>query len=178
MLPEAGFPEAVGVVHVEEFAADAVLPFLAGLVAAAVFVVGEAAAARLAQVAEAHFLDVYAGAAAYAVALHHKAVVALVGKVGRAVDVVHLYPAQFAQGVAVHLARMGHEDDQAAVLHGKAAQAVQQVRDVLQFGLSRRQLLLQPVQGVDDEDADAPAHHHPAGGGQHVVQRVGFGAGL
>ena len=74
--------------------------------------------------------------------------------------------------VAVHLAGMGHEDDEALVEDGETSQLVQGVGDVGHFRLPRFQMLLQAVHGVDDEDAHPFAAHHLAGFLQDVVDAV------
>ena len=76
-----------------------------------------------AQVLETDLVDVDGDELLGIVATYTEAVIGHITEVGRTVDVVHLHPAQFTGGgVAVHLARMRHEDDQAFVLHGEAAQ--------------------------------------------------------
>ena len=62
-----------------------------------------------------YYLEV--GNADFLVALHHNSIVSLVVQVGRAVDVVHFHTRSSPGcGVAVHLARVGHEDQEAVIL--------------------------------------------------------------
>mgnify|MGYP000551466724 CR=1 FL=1 len=139
--------------------------FLAGPVASVQVVVDELGlGVGAAQVLEADFLDVDGGYLLRVVAVYHEAEVGHVGEVGRAVDVVHLDTAPGAVlFVAVHLAGVGHEDDEALVAGGEASQLVQRVGDVVHFRLPRFQTLFQAVHGVDDEDAHPFAAHHLAG---------------
>ena len=129
--------------------------FLAGPVASVQVVVDEfGLGVGTAQVLEADFLDVDGGYLFRVVTVYHEAEVGHVGEVGGAVDVVHLDAAQGAVlFVAVHLAGVGHEDDEALVAGGEASQLVQRVGDVVHFRLPRFQTLFQAVHGVDDEDA-------------------------
>ena len=148
--------------------------FLAGPVASVQVVVDELGfGVGTAQVFETDLLDVDGGYLLRVVAVYHEAEVGHVGEVGRAVDVVHLDTAQGAVlFVAVHLAGMGHEDDEALVEDGETSQLVQGVGDVGHFRLPRFQMLLQAVHGVDDEDAHPFAAHHLAGFLQDVVDAV------
>lgn len=98
------------------------------------------------QMLEPDFVDVDGDDFLIVVAIYDKTVVGHVTEVGGTVDVVHLCTSPFAVGgVAVHLARMRHEDNEALVLLGESAQLVQQRGDVLQFRLSRFQLLVNAV---------------------------------
>ena len=126
------------------------------------------------QVFEAHLIDIERGAALRVVAIDNEAVVRLVAEVGRTVDVVHLHAALLPVQVGtVHLARMGHQDEEHAVLGGKAHHAVQAVADELQLRHGGLLLVrLQTVQRVDDHDAHTPSGHQLAGTLQHLVQRV------
>lgn len=103
--------------------------FLAGPVASVQVVVDEfGLGVGAAQVLEADFLDVDGGYLFRVVTVYHEAEVGHVGEVGGAVDVVHLDAAQGAVlFVAVHLAGVGHEDDEALVAGGEASQLVQRV---------------------------------------------------
>ena len=75
-----------------------------------------------AQMLKPHFVDVDGDDFFPVIPVYGKAEVGHVAEVGGAVDVIHLHPPQFAVGgVAVHLARMRHEDDEALVLQGEAA---------------------------------------------------------
>lgn len=95
--------------------------FLAGPVASVQVVVDEfGLGVGTAQVLEADFLDVDGGYLFRVVTVYHEAEVGHVGEVGGAVDVVHLDAAQGAVlFVAVHLAGVGHEDDEALVAVAK-----------------------------------------------------------
>ena len=148
--------------------------FLAGPVAAVQVVVDELGiGVCAAQLLEADFLDVDGDHLLGVVAVYHETEVGHVGEVGGAVDVVHLDAAQGAVlFVAVHLAGVGHEDDEALVEDGETSQLVQRVGDVGHFRLPRFQVLFQAVHGVDDEDAHPFAAHHLAGFLQDVVDAV------
>lgn len=103
--------------------------FLAGPVASVQVVVDELGfGVGTAQVFETDLLDVDGGYLLRVVAVYHEAEVGHVGEVGRAVDVVHLDTAPGAVlFVAVHLAGVGYEDDEALVAGGEASQLVQRV---------------------------------------------------
>ena len=121
--------------------------FFAGPVASVDAVVDEfGVGVGAAQMLEPDFVDVDGNDFLIVVAIYDKTVVGHVTEVGGTVDVVHLCTPPFAVGgVAVHLARMRHEDNEALVLLGESAQLVQQRGDVLQFRLSRFQLLVDAV---------------------------------
>ena len=85
----------------------------------------EVALASVAEVLELDLIDVGGDVLQLVVAVDDEAVVGLVAEVGRSVDVVHLHAALLAVEVgAVHLARVGHEDDEALVATGKAREGV------------------------------------------------------
>ena len=121
--------------------------FFAGPVASVDAVVDEfGVGVGTAQMLEPDFVDVDGNDFLIVVAIYDKTVVGHVTEVGGTVDVVHLCTPPFAVGgVTVHLARMRHEDNEALVLLGESAQLVQQRGDVLQFRLSRFQLLVDAV---------------------------------
>ena len=150
---------------------------LAREVAAAHEVVDELGArARAAQVLEAHFVNINGHDLLLVVAVYVDAVVRHVAEVGGTVDVVHLYAAQFAGGlVAVHLARVGYEDDEAAVALGKAAELVQDGADKVAF--RHAALLFQAVHRVYHDRAHTTAAHQLAGFEEDVVYAVGAVAG-
>ena len=102
--------------------------FLAGPVSPVDAVVDELGMGITAtQVLATDFVDVDGDELFGIVAVHAETVVGHITEVGRTVDVVHLHPAQFSGGgVAVHLARVRHKDDQAFMLRGEAAQLAQQ----------------------------------------------------
>ena len=122
---------------------------------------------------ETYFIDIDGGHVNIVIAIHHETIVGLVAEVGTTVDVVHLHPSPTAIVlVAVHLARVGHEDHQHTVLLGEAYEAVEQRREILQLGLSLLQLLLDAVQRVEHQDTDPTTGHQLTGDGEDVVQRV------
>lgn len=125
------------------------------------------------QMLKSYFVDVDGDDFFPVIPVYGKAEVGHIAEVGGAVDVVHLHSPQFAvSGVAVHLARMRHEDNEALVLQGEAAQLVQQRGDVLQFRLSRFQLLVDAVQRVDDKDAHSAAAYQLAGLFKNAVHGI------
>ena len=121
--------------------------FFAGPVASVDAVVDEfGVGVGTAQMLEPDFVNVDGNDFLIVVAIYDKTVVGHVTEVGGTVNVVHLCTPPFAVGgVTVHLARMRHEDNEALVLLGESAQLVQQRGDVLQFRLSRFQLLVDAV---------------------------------
>ena len=119
---------------------------------------------------EFHFIHIDTGNADFLVALHHNSIVSLVVKVGRAVDVVHFHTRSSPGcGVAVHLARVGHEDQEAVILRGKFRKFIQQIRDILRLRLSRCRFVVEAVERVEDEDAATTADNEFAGFGKHTV---------
>ena len=126
---------------------------------------------------EFHFLHMDAHDARRIIPLHHHSEIGLVVKIGRTVYVIHFRSGRLpCYRIAVHLARMGHEHYQAVVSGGKAGEPVEQGREILRFGLSGPHVVFDPVQGVDNEDANPPpCHQFPALRQDGIHREVLFG---
>ena len=107
---------------------------------------------------EFHLVHVYACDTNLLVTFHNDTVIRFVIEIGRAVDVVHFHTRSSPGcGVAVHLARVGHEDQEAVILRGKFRKFIQQIRDILRLRLSRCRFVVEAVERVEDEDAATTA---------------------
>jgi len=149
--------------------------FIAQAVAAVGWVEHQRHHAGLTEVAELHLLHVDVHHIGHA--LHHQAEVALIEEGGRAVDVVQRGAIGAARaGIAVHLAVVRHQNNEAVVEHGKVGELVKKVVDVLRFAHAGRNLVFHAVVGIDHEDANAFATHQLTGFLEYRVHtEIGFG---
>lgn len=133
-------------------------------------VVDESSHTARSEMLEFHLIHIYAGDADFLVALDDDSVISLVVKIRGTVDVIHFHTRGDARRrVAVHLARMGDDYQQAIVLSGKFGELIQQVGEILRLRLPRLGVMVEAVERVEDEDAAATAHDELTGFGYHTL---------